>query len=180
MAIIYTFDVGLLIGFLGIGLALFFGLRSFRSDILTPITRMNETLAAMRQRLEDIWYVARPQTGTVKRQLPNLGSITISAHPKTDSTDYIIEVTERVIDDGMIAKLSKSTGFEDKEKELFDGDVPNVSSLSPRQLRVRLPSTDKRKNTTYMTLFLRWLDTVYFQAHEKELSEYEEGILRES
>lgn len=180
MGITYTVDFGLLIGFIGLGVAVFLGLRSFRNDILTPITRMNETLAAMRQRLEDIWFVARPQTGTIARELPNLGQIRISAKPGQDSTDYIVDIVARVIDDGMIEKLSQSTGLEEREKEFFGGKVTQVLGLSDRKFRLTLPSTDKAKNTAYMTLFLRWLDTDYFHAREKEISEFEDGILSDS
>ena len=43
-----------------------------------------------------------------------------------------------------------------------------------------VPTTDYHKATEFMSQFLQWMDTTYLQARENEVTEFEEGILKDS
>ncbi|TEU18062.1 MAG: hypothetical protein E3I25_01900 [Dehalococcoidia bacterium] len=71
--------IGIFLGFIGIAVAIFFGLRAFRTDIKEKIIAIQETVG-------NVWDVVKRSpifgaTGTVERNLKNLGKIKITAEP---------------------------------------------------------------------------------------------------
>ena len=53
------------------------------------------------------------------------------------------------------------------------GEEPRIYNLGPRALSIHVPSTDPAICTRYISLFLKWLNTEYWEAL-KELEKYEE------
>ena len=192
--------VAIFLGFIGIAVAIFFGLRAFRTGIMSELSVIKERiseLSVIRERISElsvikeriiviqetvqsVWDVAKRSpifraTGTVERNLKNLGKIRITAEPHSDTTIYFIEVRRPVFDSALIDKLSKETGLAQREMEIFGGNVPGYSSPLPHQLIVKLPSTEPSVCTKYMNLFLKWLDSTYLESAPK-IEDFEEPI----
>lgn len=176
--------LGVLIGLLGIALAIFFGFRTFTGGIRDHLRDIKTELALVRQKLDDIWdlrpwggFGASPAAGTVHRKMEHLGSVSISARPGPTTTEYRVEIEKPLIRQGLIVKLAKETGFVDKvEKSLLD-DLPRITELSSRAFLMHIPSTDSRLATEYMTRFLEWLDSDYIRRIDHELDDFEKPIL---
>lgn len=183
--------IGLFLGLVGIAAAVFFGLagfrsgifnelRTFRLDILNELRTIREKIVAIEGTTEKIWDVMMrtsfvPTKGTVERKLANLGIVKITASPGPDQTVYDIEVEKAVLQGALIAKLGKETGFEDKEKEMFRGLVPGIRTLFPNRLRVEVPSVQAKVCTEYIGMFLRWLDSTYYESLA-QISDFEQPI----
>ncbi len=174
-----TIDLGLLIGLISIALALFFGLWGFRKGIASELSAIKEAVIAIRGTVEKTWdlVVVRfgESSGTVERELENLGTVKITAEPGEKETSYLIEVQKPILAAGMVDKLSKETGLAKKEVEMF-GKEPKVLVLSHTRLRMLVPSSEPKLCTEYITLFLKWLDSTYFESLGG-IQEFEEPIL---
>ncbi len=62
-----------------------------------------------------------------------------------------------------------------RENELF-GKEGHILVLSANRMRYRLPSTDPKACTEFVTFLLKWLNSTYVESL-KEIKEYEEPIL---
>jgi len=176
--------IGIFLGLASISVGTFFGLKAFRTDISTKLSEISDKVIAIHGTLEKSWDLilnALPQLaekgGTIKIQLSNLGKTTIDAKPWREFTKYIINVERPVLSEGLIAKLTQETGFEEIEKQLFE-QVPTVSTVRSTKLIMRVYSTDPKVCTKYIILFLKWLDSTYLNSLDK-LKEFEEPILKE-
>jgi hypothetical protein len=110
--------------------------------------------------------------GTVTLTLKNLGKVQVSAEPTVDKTNYYIEVETPVLKVYLIARKSKETELVAKENELF-GKEPDFDVFPGfRRMVLRVPSIDPAVCSQYVSFFLKWLDTRYWDAL-KELDEYE-------
>lgn len=169
----------MLIGLLAIALGIFFGLLEFRKGVSSKLLDIRNKLIEMEVTMEKAWYLIKlhfsRETGTVERKLKNLGKTIITASQDVNMTTYLIKVENPVLQEGLIVKLSKETELENKEKEMFDGKLTMVYVSLPNQLTVKVPSADPRICTEYISMFLRWLDSTYFEAL-KNVKDYEEPI----
>jgi hypothetical protein len=169
----------LLIGLIGIALAIFFGLWGFRRDISGKLSDIRDKVISMGVTLEKAWDILRIHfagaTGTVERTLKNLGKTTITAKPEVDKTTYIIIVDKPVLQEGLIIKLSKETELENREKEMFGGQLSQVYVSYPNQMRIVVPCVDPRICTEFISMLLKWLDSIYFNALPR-IKDYEESI----
>jgi len=172
-------DWALFSGLLAIAIAIFFGLYGFRKDVSNKLSDIRDKLITMGVTLENAWELIRLRfvgaSGTVERNLKNLGKTTISAEPDVKSTIYLIKVEKPVLKGGLIDKLSKNTKFEDIEKKMFNEKITGIHVFLPNQMRVEVPSIDPKICTEYISLFLKWLDTTYFNLLYK-IKDYEEPI----
>ena len=78
--------IGIFLGFIGIAVAIFFGLRAFRTDIKGELSTSKEKIIAIQETVGNVWDVVKRSpifgaTGTVERNLKNLGKIKITAEP---------------------------------------------------------------------------------------------------
>ena len=75
-----------LMGFIVIAVATFFGLRAFRTDSKGELSTIKEKIIAIKETVGNVWDVVRRSpvfgaTDTVERNLKNLGKIRITAEP---------------------------------------------------------------------------------------------------
>ena len=73
-----------LMGFIAISVATFFGLRAFRTDSKGELSTIKEKIIAIKETVGSVWDVVKRSpvfgaTGTVERNLRNLGKIRITA-----------------------------------------------------------------------------------------------------
>lgn len=178
-------------GLAGIGACVFFGLRGFKGgvvgeirdttkDVRSDLSTIREKVVIMQETVKNVWGVVRRSpyltgAGTVERRLENLGRVVITAEPHLESTDYFLKFEGSVFDADLIIKLSKETGVEEKEKEMFGGELAGINTPVPNRLEVEVPSTDPEVCTKYMSLFLKWLDSEYMKAAPK-IEDFEEQI----
>lgn len=177
-------DWGIFLGLVAIAVAIFFGLREFGVGIKNELAAIKEKVMIIQETAQNVWDVIRrsPTFGnsnTVERNLPNLGKMRISAEPHLDSTVYFIQTEKLVLDDALIDKLSidklsKDTGLEEKEKQMF-GKPQKLTNLRPTLLRLELSCTKPHECTEYISIFLKWLDSTYFAAMPK-VEDFEEPI----
>ena len=170
----------LLVGLLSIAVAMYFGLQGLRSGIDRRLADIQDKVSKINILAEKTWdllvqHFFGYQPGTVERKLKNLGLAKITARPEPNRTIYLVVVEKPVLYDGFIAKLSKETGLEEEEKQLFRGHVPVISAIQPNMLRIAVPSDDPKICTKYMSRFLKWLDTTYVEGLAR-IKEYEEPI----
>jgi|GEM_PF-2716070 hypothetical protein len=152
--------IGIFLGLVGIAVVIFFGLRAFRTDIKGDLSTIKEKIIVIEETAKNAWDVIRRSpalgaTGTVERNLKNLGKIKIVAEPHSGTTTYFLEVGKPILDYALIDKLSKETGLEQEEKEIFAGNVPDVRIPIPHRLIMELPSAEPSVCTKYMSLFLK-------------------------
>jgi len=171
----------MLIGLLAIALSLFFGLffglSGLRKSIGSELSVIKEKIVAIQIISEKLWDVVAVKfaKATVVRKMPNLGGITISVDPGPSDTTYRIVIEKPVLIQGLIVKASKQTELADKEIEMF-GEESRVSVIGANTLHIRIPTTEPELATQYMSFFLRWLDSTYFE-WTKKLEDFEKPIL---
>ena len=78
--------IGIFLGFIGIAVAIFFALRAFRTDIKGGLSTIKEKTIPIQETVGSVWDVVKRSpifgaTGTVERNLKNLGKIRITAEP---------------------------------------------------------------------------------------------------
>ena len=78
--------IGIFLGFIGIAVAILFALRAFRTDIKGELSTIKEKIIAIQGTAGSVWDVVKRSpifgaTGTVERNLKNLGRIRITAEP---------------------------------------------------------------------------------------------------
>lgn len=173
------FDLAIFLGAVAIAAAIYFGLWSFRKDIGNKLSDIRDRVMVMGITVDKAWELLKIRFGvegrTVERDLSNFGKARISAKPGIDSTVYIIDVEEPFLQDNLINKLVKTTGLEDVERESFDNRVATVTTPTATRMLISIPSTDAKKCTKYMTIFLKWLDSTYYDSLVK-IKDYEEPI----
>ncbi len=182
-----TIDWGILIGLIGIAIAVFLGLRSFTGSIGKKLEAIKEKVNDIEHTANDVWAVIRRKfvetEGTIEVQLPNFGITRVSAEPGPRDTEYTLQVDSHKISSTYIAKLSLEKNLEidnelislnEYEKRLFKDEV-DVRSLGPRVLQVSIPCIEAKICTDYINTFLKWLDTIYFTAIPK-VSDFEKSI----
>lgn len=171
--------IGIFLGFIGIAFAIFFGLAGFRKGITSELSTIKEAVVAIRTTVEKTWdlIVLRfgVSGGTVKRELENLGTVRITAEPGADKTSYLIEISNPILNQGYLVKISKQTELAVKEKEFF-GKEGTVLVLSANRMRYSMLSTDPKTCTEFMTFLLKWLNSTYVESL-KDIKEFEEPIL---
>ena len=188
--------IGLLVGLISIAIAIFFGLRGFRTgvtdklssieknteligDIKDSAGRIEREVVVIHGTVDKSWDLLRDmrfgESQTVERNLENLGKVKITAEPGEEQTSYLIEIEKPILKEGYIAKISKETELSKQEKELF-GQETGVRILSSNRLRLYLPSTEPAICTEYVTYLLKWLNSTYFESLSK-IKDFEEPIL---
>ncbi len=176
-------DLGLLIGLLGIGLGLFlglfFGLSGFRKGVTDKLSDIETKIVTIGVTVEKAWdlVITRYGTisGTVERELDNLGKIKITAEPSVDITTYIIEISRPIFKEGPLSRKFKEEHFLKTENQLL-GREGIFYVLSPTKLRYVLHNTDPRVCTEFITFLLKELDSSY-PALLGEAKNFEESIL---
>ena len=133
-----------------------------------PIKTINETMI----RLDERTLALSKGTGTVVVKLQNLGTVSVSAAPYHNYTEYTLDF-ENSLKTVAVGRVAKETGLNAKEIELFGKNVVSVP-VSETQLILRVPSDDPKLCSTYVTMFLNWLNTEFFNRAEKTLGEYED------
>lgn len=171
--------VAIALAIVGIALGIFFGLAGFRKSIISELSTIKETVIAIQATAEKTWdlILARFPTssGTVVRELENLGKVRVTAEPGKDETVYLIEVEKPILNEGLLQKGSNKPEFINKEKELL-GKVGRGVFLSPTRTRYHLPCTNPKACTEFITFLLKWLNSTYVESL-KDIKEFEEPIL---
>lgn len=170
--------LGLISIAIGLFLGLFFGLSGFRKGILGELSVIKEKVISIENTTGKVWdlVLARSeQLKTVERNFKNLGKVTISADPVENETIYRIRVEKPIIMRGMISVLSKETGLEEREIRMFK-KVPTCTVLSKNEFVMHVPCLEPKLCTEYITIFLGWLDSKYFERYQSKLAEFEEPI----
>jgi hypothetical protein len=174
-----TFDLGVFLAGIAIAVAVFWGFWGFRKDISDKLSDIRDKVIIMGNTLDKTWDLLKirlgSQSGTVERDLKNLGRTKISARPGESITIYVIEVQSPVLQDDYIIKLGKTTGIENEERRLFGEHIPTMSTPLPTRLIARVPCTEPTKCTEYISILLKWLDSTYYNALP-EIKNYEEPI----
>ncbi len=172
-------DWALFAGLIGIAIAIYFGLWGFRKDISDKLSDVRDKVMSIGITLDKAWDLIKMHygatSGTVVRNLKNLGSTKITARPEQDITSYLIEIEKPLLQDGLIIKLSKVTDLEKEERRLFGNRIPQVATPLGTRLLVKVPCTEPKLCTEYISLLLKWLDSTYFEALPK-IKEFEESI----
>jgi len=177
--------LSILIGLISIAVGIYFGLRGFPKEIKSVKDAIYELRDQVLNKLEGIdrtvthifeVLIHLKSSGTILRHLSNFGTVRITAEPGLQETKYIVEVERGIISLTLIERLSKETGLEEKEKEIFEGRIPALLPVSPRAFIIKVPSTEPAKCTKYLSFFLKWLDTEYYRALERTKQEFEEPI----
>lgn len=176
--------IGIFLGLASIAAGTFFGLKAFRTDISKKLLKISDKVISIHGTLEKAWdliYSTLPKLmqkgGTVVIQLQNLGKTTIEAKPEIESTDYFITVERPVLKSGMIDKVAKETGFEEKEKQMLGG-MSRILVMLPTMMKMQVPSNDPKVCTEYIVFFLKWLDSTYVNSLDT-LEDFENPILKE-
>lgn len=178
----------LLIGLLAIALAAFFGLWGFRKDIIKDLSaikeavkdlsNIKEAVVAIRTTVEKTWDLALRQSGagsgTVERELENLGKVKITAEPAKDQTIYTIEMEKPLLKEEFFFKVT-GPDFVKEETKILGGEGKTIF-LSAHRMRYYLPSTDSKLCTQFITFFLKWLNSTYVESL-KDIKKFEEPIL---
>ncbi len=178
-----TFDLGLLIGLISIGLGLFlglfFGLAGLRKGVTSELSSIKETVIAIRGTAEKTWDLVlrrfAESGGTVVRELENLGKVKITAEPGENETLYFIEIEKPIFKEGLLQKTFKEPEFVRREEELF-GHEGTWWFLSSHRIKYELPSTNSKKCTEFITFMLKRLSSIYV-ASLKDVKYFEGPIL---
>lgn len=174
-----TFDLAIFLGAVAIAVAIYFGLREVRKDIGGKLSDIREKIVIMGVTLDNAWDLLKMrffgEAGTVERNSSNLGKVKITAKLGEEITEYIVDIEEPVLEYGLIDKLSKTTNLEDIERKFFDNKIPTVTTPIATRAVVKVPCTDPQKCTEYMSIFLKWLDSTYYDSLP-EIKDYEEPI----
>ena len=172
-------NLELLIGLVAIALAVFFGLWGFRKSVASELSTIKEAVIAIRTTVDKTWdlMVVRfgESSGTVTRELDNLGEVRITAEPGANETVYLIEIEKPILKEGLFSKKAKEPQFIREETGLL-GKEGTFSILSSKRIRYHLPSTDPKVCTEFITFLLKWLNSTYFESLEG-IKEFEESIL---
>lgn len=173
-----TQSIGLLIGLLALALACFLGISGFRDKVINELSAIKNAITAIQTTTDKVWdlLVARSERATVERNLENLGKVSISAEPGRNKTTYHIKIEKPIIWGELISKLSKETGFVDKEIKIL-GKEPIILALSKTHLVMHVSCSESKVCTEYISLFLKWLNSTYVESLEKEIKKFEEPIL---
>ncbi|HEX74757.1 MAG TPA: hypothetical protein G4N93_06400 [Dehalococcoidia bacterium] len=143
------------------------------------MSAIKEAVVAIRTTVEKTWDITvlrfGESSGTVERELENLGKIKITAEPGAKETVYLIEIEKPILRGEYIAKISKESELLQEEKKLL-GRESQVVVLSPTRMRWHLASTDPKTCTEFANLLLKWLNSTYVNSLSK-IKEYEESIL---
>jgi hypothetical protein len=140
-------------------------------DNTQPIKTINETMIRLDERTTGL--LNRPG-GTVIVTLKNLGNVTVSATPLgPEETHYSLQF-EKPIKFEAIHSVAYQTGLDEKEKQMFGGKIARSLPISPTSLFIKVPSSNPRLCSEYISLFLKWLDSDYLARLEKSLAEYEQ------
>lgn len=189
IGICVTIGVSVILAGIMIGLAIFFGLHNFTSNIGDKISKtknaivgelspIKDRLVTIDERTKNIWQYemgkASSSTGTVETYLTNFAKTTITAEPGREETVYIIQVEKGTLNAEFIIKVAEETRLNNIEREMF-GRLVEVIPLRPNRLRLTVPSTDPKTCTQYISTFLKWLDSEYFEALPK-IADFETGI----
>lgn len=189
IGICVTIGVSVILAGVMIGLAVFLGLQNFtvtlsqkisniKTAILGELSPIKDRLVTIDERTNSIWLYelgkADSPTGTVEVYLTNFAKTTITAQPGKEVTSYIIQVEKGTLNAAYIAKVSEETRLNSIEKEMF-GKLAEHLALRPDRLQLIVPSTDPKTCTQYISTFLKWLDSEYFEALPN-ISAFESGI----
>jgi len=73
---------------------------------------IKDAVLATRTTVEKIWDLVvlrfAPTTGTVERELENLGKVRITAEPWTNKTRYLLELEKPLLREGLLEKHLRS------------------------------------------------------------------------
>lgn len=172
--------IALLVGFSSLAIGVFFGLRGFRSEISTKLSsiekntesvkKIEETAIRIDERI-DTFLKTMPLRGTAEGTLKNLGKTKVTAEPGKEETTYRIWIEKPVLKGEFLDKMSKESGFEKKEIDLF-GKPTGGTVITQDYMIMRIPCTDPKICSDFITQFLKWLDSEYWEALDK-VSGYE-------
>ena len=187
-----TVGISALFTTIGLGLAIFFGLRSFtggigkkvsevKKEVIAELGDIKRTVMKLDVLADKAWVLVESRliqaSGTVDLALKNFGKTEVEARPSEDDTSYIIRVEKHeALDLALIGKLSKSTNFEEIEREMLGGEAPSLARVGSSAFRYTIPSTDAQVCTRLVSLFLKWMDTEYIEARNNEIALFEANI----
>lgn len=174
-------DIGIFLGLIGIAIAIFFGLRGFGKGLTNELSTIKEKVIIIQETVGNLWDVAKHAkafggTGTVERELNNIGKVAITAEPELNKTTYHILTKKAVFHIEDMLRVGNQTEIATLEEDIF-GEALKVivSSPIPTRLKIVIPSRDSKKCTEYISRFLKWLDSTYWGTLPK-VADFEEGI----
>lgn len=135
MVALAPLDPALLIGLIGIAIALFFGLRGARTELGGKFEDMGRKLSKIEEHTRHISDIKSTVscikgavegwkslmqlgigTGTVSLELRNLGKVEVTAEPGSDWVTYRIRLLKPVLKESFLIKKIKETEFVEEEK----------------------------------------------------------------
>jgi len=187
---ILSICITVFLGVVALALAVYFGLRNstnyfgkkiddIKQDIITELVGIKESITKISTRADDIFLVATVfakghRTGTIIVDLKHYGKTKVSAEPASSQTIYLVQPEKGKINDSTLSKVGKQTDLAPYEIQKF-GRETSVMVIG-NTLRIICPSSDPKVCTDYMSYFLKWLDTKYADAQQKEIEEFENDI----
>ncbi len=190
VAICVAIFISILIGCISIAFGVFFGMRSFTSGVKSQLAdaedKLVDKLDSIKSTVDKIDVIAdkawllfsskfAPSTGTIEVTLQNFGLTKLSATPGRDGTTYKIEVERGKLDSSIMSKVSKETKFDMFEINLL-GSPSRVTNLGTHIIILGLTCTEPDKCKQYISTFLKWLDTEYFDSVTRQIEAFEKGI----
>ena len=184
--------IGVGLAILGIGAGVIASVNKLRTKLLEVLGRLDnkteqlapirDDVVAVRQSVADLFtmssnFFTSGQSGTVSIELQNLGRTSVSADPGPAETKYDIRTSSLIISAELVSRLAKDTGFEQTEIEAF-GEPIRIMGVGRDRLIATLPSTDARICADFISRFLDWLDSTYFEERQKMLDAFEKPIER--
>jgi len=182
--------VTIFLSVLSLALAVFFGLQGFTSsvvkkideikqDIITELVGIKGSITGISTRADDILLLATAfmkvqTTGTITVELEHFGKTKVSAEPTPSETVYFVQPEKGKLNSSIISKIGKQTELSPFEIQKFGRETAILTIGNT--LRIVCPSTDAKICTEYMSFFLKWLDTKYADALQKEMEEFERDI----
>ena len=170
--------IAIAVGIIAVAVALYFGLRDLPKNLNATLSDIRDKVSTIDLNMKNTWDLLTAQqyrTGTIERNLKNLGKTKISAFPQADITVYVIESERPILQGGLIVKLSKGTSLEDQERKMFNGIIPGINTPEANRLVVHVPCTEPKLCTDYISILLKWLDTTYYESFHT-IKDYEEPI----
>lgn len=136
-----------------------------------PIKEIDRSLVRIDERTKNL-PVTPPATKEL--MLSGVGRVLVSAEPSERQTVYTLRFDQPILFQGIFQKFSMApdSTILKKEKEIFGVPVQG-NILTQNQMLVYVPSTDTEVCKSYISYFLKWIDTVYFPNFARVRDEYE-------
>ena len=151
-------------------------------DLGRDLSDIGNNVNTIQGRTEDIWNKVRmirtevQAGGSVYLNLENLGRTRVAANPGDATTDYFIETEQPELSVEMIQKIRAEGDLKQTEVALLGAEV-TLDLIDRSRMILKLPSADPNACTQFLSTFMIWLDSTYFERRMEIKQEFEQPIL---